>query len=768
MEKELIAIIGMAGRFPQADSVAAFWRNLVAGRDCITRQTPIVTAEEGYACVNAYGKMDHIYEFDHSFFDISNGDADLMEPQERLLLMCAYHALEDAGYANGSYDGKIGIICGAQENEYYLKDRFENKRGNRLTAETEKFLNAGISLAGRISFKLNLTGPSIIVNTACSTSLTAVQMAADMIGNGQADLMLAGGTNVSIQQENYVHIEGMSAKDGVVRPFDRHSTGFVPGSGLGLVVLKQYGQALQDGDTIYAVIKGGAVGNDGNRKIGYTAPSVQGECDVIQGALQNAGFTGDEIDYIETHGTATVLGDCIEIRALNKAFEAADADVRIPIGSLKGNYGHLNSAAGIAGLIKAGLILKHQLIPPSIHNEEENDELKTSTKFYVNREKLEASSRQKRIENVGVSSFGLGGMNAHLILGAPEKRIQEKRKRRAELIVCSAKEESSLHEYKEAFLYFLKSPPEDLGKASYTSLVRRRSYDKKTYMICRDGAMDEPIRSNGKKVMLQICAGGDVESYITEIAEALPRFYLLYQEEMNKEDGENPAACMKQSYLKAFLRILQDMGFPCKTLPAGGNQAIRAIDNEFCVYPGDGWTMPSVTEAEDIYLIKLDQKEQIWISLLQFMGCAWRKDYPAVWASLFFADQRQICSIPHYCFLKVMHKIAFVNAPSIQEIKDPEDTVDYDEIRTFFQVQLEDDTIDVHTRIDDLAIDSMTILVIKSEIAERFHCTFSIQDFYQCETIKEVIDLVKESDQQAIAQNAQAQYDDIDNLFDEL
>jgi len=324
MEKKLIAVVGMAGRFPKADFASEFWENLLEGRDCITRQIPIVTEEEGYSCVQAYGKMEGIYEFDHTFFDIGSADADLMEPQERLLLECAYHALEDAGYAGSTQRGKVGIICGAQENEYYLKNRFEQKNNNRLMIENQKFLNSGVSLAGRIAFKLNLTGPCMIVNTACSTSLTAVHLAADMIQSGQADMMLAGGANVSIQQENYVHMEGMSSKDGVVRPFDAHSSGFVPGSGLGLVVLKSYEQAVKDKDNIYAVILGGAVGNDGNRKIGYTAPSVQGECEVIQEALEKAGLTENEVDYIETHGTATVLGDCVEIRALKKVFESAD------------------------------------------------------------------------------------------------------------------------------------------------------------------------------------------------------------------------------------------------------------------------------------------------------------------------------------------------------------------------------------------------------------------------------------------------------------
>lgn len=767
MENKLIAIIGMAGKFPKAESLEAFWANLLEGRDCITRQTPLITEGEGYSCINAYGKMENIYEFDAPFFGIGSGDADLMEPQERLLLECGYLALEDAGYATDNYGGKIGIICGAQENAYYLKNRFENKRGNRLTVEAEKFLNSGTSLAGRISFKLNLTGPSIIVNTACSTSLTAVQMAADFIRSGSADLMLAGGSNVSIQQENYVHIEGMSASDGVVRPFDRQSTGLVPGSGLGLVVLKEYDRALQDGDNIYAVIEGGAIGNDGNRKIGYTAPSVQGECDVIQGALEASGLAGDDIDYIETHGTATVLGDCIEVRALNKAFASVHAsDTKIPIGSLKGNYGHLNSAAGIAGLLKASLILKHQIIPPSIHNETENDELRENQKFYVSQETMDARGRLRGLKHVGISSFGIGGMNTHVILGVPGVRAQEESVRDAELMVYSAKEAVSLEEYKKALMPFVNHA-ESLGRASYTSLVRRQVYDQRAYLVCRDGTAQEQVHCNGKRVMLQVSGCGDVQAHIAELSEALPGFGEAYRAFLEQENEGCSEERMRRSYLAALEVILQNMKFHCKTLNERESQAIGSGDAEFCVYFGDQLDMPQAG-AEDICLMTLDRKGLIWFDLLQFMGCAWSKDYPAVWENLFFENQRQTCSIPGYCFHRTTHKIEFDCDLLEDEAKRPDAVADYSEICTFFQEELEDDGINVQARIEDLDIDSMMLLVIKSKISEKYHCTFTIQDFYTCDTIADVIALIRGRGQQGAQMAAVEQYGHIDDLFDGL
>lgn len=765
MEKKLIAVVGMAGRFPKADSASEFWENLLEGRDCITRQMPIVTEEEGYSCVQAYGKMEGIYEFDHTFFDIGSADADLMEPQERLLLECAYHALEDAGYVGSTQKRKVGIICGAQENEYYLKNRFEQKNNNRLMIENQKFLNSGVSLAGRIAFKLNLTGPCMIVNTACSTSLTAVHLAADMIQSGQADMMLAGGANVSIQQENYVHMEGMSSKDGVVRPFDAHSSGFVPGSGLGLVVLKSYEQAVKDKDNIYAVILGGAVGNDGNRKIGYTAPSVQGECEVIQEALEKAGLTENEVDYIETHGTATVLGDCVEIRALKKVFESADSAKRIPIGSLKGNYGHLNSAAGIAGFMKAAMMIEHQVIPPSIHCQEENEELKECDTFYVNRS-VQSGKKQTPIRHVGVSSFGIGGMNTHMILGKPQKTLQKSRKRGAELLVYSAKRPDSLEAYREKLIPFAEKQ-EDMGQVSYTSLLRRQVYENRGYMLWEKGMLKEPPETNGKKVMLQICGDDEVQAYVDELMDSLPGFQSAYEEAWNKEEEACHMTRMKKSYLKAMETVMRNMGFTCKTPEESGGETASS-DAEFCVYLGEAWSALTETQEQGIYLLQLNQKGNIWSLLLQFMGCVWLKENKIAWELLFFPEQQQVCSLPGYCFSKITHRIAFEEKQSEAAGKAPSDRADYSEIYQFFREEAETEQIEGRTRLEDLNMDSMMVLVMKSKIAERFHCAFSIQDFYECDTVADVVGLVKSRVEDRNAPALSEQYEDIEDLFEDL
>lgn len=482
-----IAIIGMAGRFPQANSVAEFWENLLQGKDCINRETPLLAREEGCEIVRAFGALDRPFHFDPEFFEVSPQDAQGMEPQERILLHCAYEALEDAGCDFEKYPGKIGIVCGAPENEYYLEDRFKNKRNNPLLVETEKITQAGTSLCSRISYKLNLTGPSLIVGTACATSLSAVHLGARMLLNYDADIMLAGGANVSLNQNYYYPIEGMISREGVVRAFDNKGRGLVPGNGVGLVVLKRLREAVLEGDNIYAVIKGSAIGNDGRRKIGFAAPSPQGEYQVIREALDFARLEEKEIDYIETHGTGTPLGDAVEIRALNRIFAGKVPAASLPIGSLKSNCGHLNFAAGIAGLIKAALLLKHGMIPPSLHHEEDNEELNPASPLYVVKKPLKLA-RLERKRHAGVSAFGVGGANAHVILEEYREEAGAARaEEREELWVLSGKSPQALSENLARHEDSLSRRTVNLQRAAYTLLTGRQHYEHRNYLVVKEG-----------------------------------------------------------------------------------------------------------------------------------------------------------------------------------------------------------------------------------------------------------------------------------------
>ncbi|HEY9421820.1 MAG TPA: polyketide synthase, partial [Thermoanaerobaculia bacterium] len=422
-----IAIVGMAGRFPGARDVAELWRNLRDGVEAVRFPDPEEFVVRGLdparladpSWVKAVSQMDGYDRFDDLFFGINPREAEIMDPQHRVLLECAWEAMESAGYDPQEIAGRVGVYAGATLSTYLLFHLV----GNPLTAGADPLQvvlgNASDSLATRISYKLGLRGPSHSVQCACSTSLVAVHTACQALLNEECDLALAGG--VSIQAgagQGYRYVPGsVVSPDGHCRAFDAEAQGSIFGSGAGLVVLKRLEEALADRDTIRAVILGSAVNNDGNLKVGFTAPGVEGQAAVISEALAVAGVDPTTIAYIEAHGTGTALGDPIEIQAVTRAFrEYTDRRGFCAIGSLKSNVGHLDVAAGVAGLIKTVLALENGEIPPSLHFERPNPRIDfASAPVYVNATlaRWAAGDGPRR---AGVNSFGLGGTNAHVVL----------------------------------------------------------------------------------------------------------------------------------------------------------------------------------------------------------------------------------------------------------------------------------------------------------------------------------------------------------------
>jgi acyl transferase domain-containing protein len=372
-----VAIIGMAGRFPGAANVEEFWENLCGAVESIrtiSEQELLaagVTAAQlqnpNYVRVGA--PLANLEMFDAGFFGINPKEAAIMDPQQRLFLECSWEALEHSGHIPGSSEGSIGVFAGSGPNSYL----FYNLLSNRELVEAEGIFalrhsgNDKDVLATRVSYQLNLHGPSINVQTACSTSLVAVHLACQSLLNGECDFALAGAVSIEIPHgAGYLYRDGeILARDGHCRAFDAQATGTVFGSGLGVVVLRRLADAVESGDTIYAIIKGSAINNDGSRKVGYLAPSVEGQIDAVTEALAVAGVDAATIDYIETHGTGTVIGDPIELSALGKVFGGRTRPLRI--GAVKTNIGHLDTASGIAGLIKTTLALRRHRIPPTLH-----------------------------------------------------------------------------------------------------------------------------------------------------------------------------------------------------------------------------------------------------------------------------------------------------------------------------------------------------------------------------------------------------------------
>jgi acyl transferase domain-containing protein/acyl carrier protein len=428
-----IAIIGMSGRFPGAPDLAAYWRNLCAGVESISHfsddqlraggDDPARIAAPGY--VKAKGVLAGADLFDAEFFGFSPRDAQVLDPQQRAFLESAWETIESAGYDPYRYPGAIGVYGGVSRNTYWPNNLARCADIAGVVSTFQILLGNDKDFAAtRVSYKLNLTGPSLTIQTACSTSLVAVAVACEALVAYQCDMALAGGASIKVPQASgYVYQEGgIGSPDGHCRPFDHRAQGTVGGSGVGTVLLKRLDDALADGDHIRAVTRGWAINNDGSLKVGYTAPSLDGQAEVISAAYMSAGIDPRTLGYVEAHGTATPLGDPIEIAALTLAFgEAPFEPGACAIGSVKSNIGHLDVAAGVAGLIKTVLALEAGVIPPSLHFEQPNPQIDfAASPFHVSTGLREWRTGSPR--RAGVSSFGIGGTNAHVVLEqAPER-----------------------------------------------------------------------------------------------------------------------------------------------------------------------------------------------------------------------------------------------------------------------------------------------------------------------------------------------------------
>ncbi|MHC5926260.1 type I polyketide synthase [Nostoc sp.] len=497
--QEEIAIIGTAGRFPGAKNVDGFWQNIRDGVESISFFTDeqLVSAGVNLTLLNdplyvkAGGVLENIELFDASFFGFSPREAEITDPQHRLFLECVWEALENAGYNSQTYNGQIGLFAGVAASSYLLTNLYPNRDFMESVDSYQLVIgNDKDFLPTQVSYKLNLKGPSINIQTACSTSLVAVHLACQSLLNGESDMALAGGVSIGVPQiSGYQYQEsGIHSPDGHCRAFDTNAKGTNGGSGLGVVVLKRLEDAIADGDLIHAVIKGSAVNNDGSLKVGYTAPSVDGQREVILEALALAGVEPETITYVEAHGTATPLGDPIEIKALTQAFRTSTNEKSFcAIGSVKTNVGHLNTAAGVTGLIKTVEALKHKQIPPSLHFNKPNPQIDfANSPFYVNT-KLSEWETNGTPRRAGVSSFGIGGTNAHVILEEAPVVEPSSTSRPWQLLLLCAKTTTAL-ETTTANLasYFQQHPNISLPDVTHTLQVGRRAFDHRRIVVCQD------------------------------------------------------------------------------------------------------------------------------------------------------------------------------------------------------------------------------------------------------------------------------------------
>ena len=496
-----IAIVGMVCRFPGAANVEQFWSNLRDGVESVrffsdeelaaAGADPELLADPRY--VKAVSDLDDVKSFDAGFFGLTPREAEVMDPQQRLFLECSWQALENAGYDSQRYPGSIGLFAGTGSNAYLMFNLLSRPEVLRSVSSMQVLIgNDKDYLATRTSYELGLRGPSIGVQTACSTSLVAVHLGCQSLLDYQSDMVLAGGVRIrGSQLDGYFHEEGgILSSDGHTRSFDASASGTVFGSGVGVVVLKRLEDAVADGDHIRAVILGSAVNNDGSLKVGYTAPSVDGQMGVISEALSAAEVDPRTIGFVEGHGTATPLGDPIEVTALTRAFRDYTTKRGFcALGSVKSNLGHLDTAAGVAGLIKTVLTLEHAQIPPHPHFTAPNPQIDLdASAFYVNRE-LEPWATDGAPRRAGVSSFGIGGTNAHAILEEAPAAEPSSPSRAWQLLLLSAKSAPALEAATDNLAAHLERHPDlVLADVAATLQTGRRAFPHRRMLVCRDSA----------------------------------------------------------------------------------------------------------------------------------------------------------------------------------------------------------------------------------------------------------------------------------------
>ena len=573
-----IAVIGLSGRFPGSKTLDEFWKKLAEGVEL----TSVFSEEKS---VKAYAILDNVEWFDASFFGFNPREAEAMDPQHRLFLECAWEALENAGYNSEIETRPIGVYAGVGVSTYLLYNLYPNQ-------DIFKSIGALQSMVGvdkdyvptRVSYKLNLTGPSVSVQTACSSSLVAVHSACQSLLSGECYMALAAGVSVKVpQNETTLSPGGIISPDGHCRAFDAKANGTIGGNGIGVVLLKRLEDAIADRDRIYAVIKGSAINNDGALKVGYTAPSEEGQAKVIRAAQVMAEVEPETISYLETHGTGTPLGDPIEIAAMTRAFRVStDKKGYCAIGSVKTNIGHLDAASGIAGFIKTVLALDRQLLPPSLNFENPNPQIDfENSPFYVNTQPTEWKSNGTP-RRAGISSFGFGGTNVHAILEEAPLLEASSDSREQQLLVLSAKTETALETATSNLTNYLKQNAQiKLADVAYTLQVGRRAFD------CR-----RMVVANSVEEAINVLETIDPQRVFTRVANRKNRPVVF----MFPGQGSQYANMGRKLYeTEAVFRqecdragdILQSLGLNLKSylFPAEGENAAQNIEQTAIAQP---------------------------------------------------------------------------------------------------------------------------------------------------------------------------------------
>ena len=705
-----IAIIGMDGRFPMAENIDQFWENIRSGRNCIWEGTII---KPNY--VSTYGKIDRMYSFDYEFFHVNQNDAYNMDPQFRIVMECVYKALEDAGYAGDGGDRSIGLFLGADENYYVWNNYYARKSQGKEFERVPMFLQN--TLSSNISYKLNLQGPSIVMRAACATSLVTVHYAIQSLLNYDCNMAVAGGVNIREDDNGYIVIDGVSSPTGRLRAYDEEGDGYVPGNGMGVVVLKRAEDAIADKDRIYAIIKGSAVLNDGNRKAGYHASSVQGEAEAIRRAMTIAEAKPADIQYIEGHGTATPLGDRVEIQAIDKAYSSFGTEYHCELGAVKANIGHLNVAAGIASLIKTVLSLYYGEIAPAVHYERPNPELlRIHERITI---PVKGHPWKKDVLRMaGVSSFGFGGADAHMVLSeAPERKPCEMEKEWY-LIPYSAIDKQSLlrnRQETEAYMENKKFHPYEFA---YTMQTGKRHMDWRGYfLINQDAAIlcREEKETACQEVARQIYLESGQDAVIQFVSTILPEAecVCLSEEDILQELSQNPE--------KTYIRI----------------QSSRKQQGSELAY------------ANMINIIGTCDNEQ---EKMKLAGALYLAGANLDWNAL-YEEKPYKTGVPLYQFtqneIKEIEKLVIAGTESAKGAKESTQPVQGEQsvestLLEIVREALNISDLEADETIFEYDLDSLTILMLNADIKKQFLVDIDISSLYELETIEAIAGYIEE------------------------
>ncbi len=754
-----IAIIGMNLRFPGIGTEEEFWKILKDGKDNLTLKEGVNSKKSGF--IPVHSKLENTEYFEREFFGYTKREAELMDPQHRLFLQCAWELLEKAGYNPSAYDGLIGLFAGVSTSTYLMNNLMTHKDIVKSAGDLQlSILNEKDHFVGKIAYKLNLKGPCVTVQTVCSTSLVATHLACQSLLNGECDIAMAGGVTVRYPQENgYEYYQGgVVSSDGHIHAFDENATGTVYSDGLGILLLKRMEDALEDGDIIRAVIKGSAMSTDGGDRVGYTAPGVNGQLAAIMEAQMVSQIPVDSIGMVEAHGSGTPLGDGIELDALIQAFEANTQKKSFcALGSVKTNIGHTQNASGAAGIMKAVLALEHKQIPASLNCLNPCEKLGfDETPFYVNTF-LTDWVEEEHPRRAGVSSFGLGGVNAHIVLEEAPKQVfksQDKMEKAIETYCLSARTKSALVTMIENHIEYIKQHKEiSLTDAAITLKTGRMSFKHRVAVSFEDKesllagleARKKYIERHGAKTEQKLSyAFGEVS--------------VICLEELRREADTNE--CLEE----VLSALCEEKGIQTSVIDGWSEKEkeqfaqkvlARYLENQF----------PDMEEAKDgmIQLGYSPRTENHRIPFEKLLSQIWEYGYEMDWNTVYQNKQFQHVSLPTYPFEMEKYFIEpgdnESNSSSMDHIEEPvEITLErvQNKIRKIWLEKLGLETIDDNDNFFQLGGHSLLVTQVIFAVNSAYKIDFPLNRFYETPDLQGFSEAVYEF----LLQN-QDSYDDL-------